>query len=284
MSTAKEEQPTGHQPRGGGPQRTPEQEALSARIQEHQRSAARLTKAEEVKTLVAYSTGFGVLSTNSKKLEGYPNGSVVGFGLDDAGRPLFAFSTMSAHTSDLGADGRASMTIMAANFKGASDGRVTLIGDVGRVPEDEIEAVRTSYKVKHPNAFWVDFGDFSWFRMDTIKAIRFVGGFAMAGDITSEDYLATKPDPIAGFAEPIMTHMNSDHSDSTAAMVEHYITGGAKVDSATLVGVDRKGMNVLVAMGGESGKLRLPFPSPADDRKAVKDRIVEMTRAAAPPS
>eukprot|EP00611_Tribonema_gayanum_P008634 TRINITY_DN1823_c2_g1_i1.p1 TRINITY_DN1823_c2_g1~~TRINITY_DN1823_c2_g1_i1.p1 ORF type:complete len:112 (-),score=36.80 TRINITY_DN1823_c2_g1_i1:637-972(-) len=83
---------------------------------------------------------------------------------------------------------------------------------------------------------------------------------------------------------PAQTHMNSDHGDSTVAMVEHYITGGAKVDSATLVGVDRKGMNVLVAMGGESGKLRLPFPSPADDRKAVKDRIVEMTRAAAPPS
>jgi heme iron utilization protein len=50
---------------------------------------------------VQYSTGFGVISTNSKKLEGYPNGAVVGFGLDDNGRPLFAFSTMSSHTTDL---------------------------------------------------------------------------------------------------------------------------------------------------------------------------------------
>ena len=50
-----------------------------------------------------YSIGFGVLSTNSKKLEGYPNGSVVGFGLDPKGRPLFAFSTMSSHTTDLAA-------------------------------------------------------------------------------------------------------------------------------------------------------------------------------------
>jgi hypothetical protein len=44
----KEPAPTGHQPRGNAPQRTPEQEELSNRIQEHQRGAARLSKTEEV--------------------------------------------------------------------------------------------------------------------------------------------------------------------------------------------------------------------------------------------
>jgi hypothetical protein len=45
----KEAAPTGHQPRGNAPQRTPEQEKLSNRIQEHQRGAARLSKTEEVR-------------------------------------------------------------------------------------------------------------------------------------------------------------------------------------------------------------------------------------------
>ena len=44
------------------------------------------------------------------------------------------------------------------------------------------------YKAKHPNAFWADFGDFTYFRMHSLKAVNFVGGFARAGSITpSED-------------------------------------------------------------------------------------------------
>jgi major membrane immunogen (membrane-anchored lipoprotein) len=41
------------------------------------------------------------------------------------------------------------------------------------------------------------------------QAIRFIGGFAMAGDITPEEYLSTAPDPIAEFAEPIMVSVVS---------------------------------------------------------------------------
>lgn len=51
------------------------------------------------------------------------------------------------------------------------------------MPAEDLPSVREMYKKKHPNAYWVDFGDFSLMRMDTIKALRFVGGFAMAGDV-----------------------------------------------------------------------------------------------------
>lgn len=47
----------------------------------------------------------------------YPSGSVVGFSLDEKGRPLFAFSSMSAHTGDLAADSRVSLTVTSASFK-----------------------------------------------------------------------------------------------------------------------------------------------------------------------
>eukprot|EP00903_Cladosiphon_okamuranus_P021301 g19572.t1 len=271
---------TGHAA-GKGPQRTPEEEALSARIKEHQDGAARLSKTEEVRNLMQYSTGFGVLSTNSRSIEGYPSGSVVGFSLDEAGRPLFAFSSLSAHTGDLEASSHASLTVTSATFKGAADGRVNLIGDVNKVPEEDLPSVREMYKKKHPNAYWVDFGDFRLMRMDTIKAMRFVGGFAMAGDIKPEDYLATAPDAVAEFSAPILQHMNDDHSDTTRALIKHYITG-VEVASAQISAVDRLGMYVVVGMpDGQSGKLRLPFPRPAESRKDVKTLIVEMTQAAA---
>ena len=50
MSTkANEPAATGHQPPGGAPKRTPEQEAMAQRIGEHQKGAARLSKTEEVR-------------------------------------------------------------------------------------------------------------------------------------------------------------------------------------------------------------------------------------------
>jgi len=54
------------------------------------------------------------------------------------------------------------------------------------VPDEELASVREIYKKKHPTAYWVDFGDFRLMRMDTIKALRWVGGFGMAGDIKPE--------------------------------------------------------------------------------------------------
>ena len=62
-----------------------------------------------------------------------------------------------------------------------------------QVPDEDLASVREMYKKKHPNAYWVDFGDFRLMRMDTIKAMRFVGGFAMAGDIKPEGATPHKP-------------------------------------------------------------------------------------------
>lgn len=53
------------------------------------------------------------------------------------------------------------------------------------------------------------------------QAIRFVGGFAMAGDITPEEYLSTKPDPIAAFADPIMVS-SQQHRALLLLHQQHY--------------------------------------------------------------
>lgn len=83
----------------------------------------------------------------------------------------------------LRAGAKAALTVTATGFEGAADGRVTLVGDVARVKdEEELVTLRKTYREKHPDAFWVDFGDFSWWRMRELKAVRFVGGFARAGN------------------------------------------------------------------------------------------------------
>lgn len=115
--------------------------------------------------------------------------------------------------------------------------------------------------------------------MKDLVAVRFVGGFARAADIAPEDYLKAEPDPILKFSAPIAKHMNDDHSDSTSAMIKHYV--GIEVDKSEITSVDSLGMTVKVTRSGQAFKLRLPFPRPAVERKDVKDLIVQMTQESA---
>lgn len=250
---------------------------------DNQRNAPRITMAEEVRTLIDQSIGYGVLSTNSIDIPGYPTGSVVGFELDDDGLPFFVFSTMSAHTKDVLKDGKISLTVLANDFKGAAEGRVVIVGNVKKLFDKEKEKIlRDKYLLKHKDAYWIDFGDFSYFKMTSIEAVRFIGGFAMAGTVTSQDYLNAKPDPVAPFSIPVAKHMNEDHVDSIEAMVSHY--AGIPCTDAKITKIDRLGMvvaaNIAVANLGYN-KIRLPFPRPVTERKQLKEMIVEMTKASA---
>jgi len=263
----------------------PEERKIQEALAEHQQNAPKLGFDVDVRSLVQYNHGFAVMSTNSKANSGFPGGSVVGFAPDELGRPIFIFSGMSTHTQDLLADPKCSVTIASKEFKGAADGRVNLMGKVTLVDAEERDAMKEIYLAKHPGAFWVNFGDFNWFRMEEIVDIRFVGGFARAGSITPKDYRDAKPDPVSGFGSFIASHMNDDHMDSTIAMIAHAIPG-LDVSEAVITSVDSLGMYVKCTRTPRASdqpqqfKIRLPFPRKIEDRKDVKEVIVEMTRAA----
>lgn len=265
-------------------------EAMMA-YQEHQQSAPKLGHAADVRTLVQYNHGFAVMSTFSKAHPDYPSGSVVGFAPDDQGRPLFIFSGMSTHTQDLLLNPKCSLTVAAKDFKGAADGRVNLMGTCTLIKDAaEREEAKQIYMKKHPGAFWADFGDFNWFRME-VEHCRFVGGFARAGTVSAAEYASAKPDVIAEFGPAIASHMNDDHMDATIAMVRSCVPGmdieDNPISEAIITSVDSLGMYVKVTRASPAAflpqqfKLRLPFPRPATDRKDVKTLIVELTQQAA---
>lgn len=111
--------------------------------------------------------------------------------------------------------------------------------------------------------------------MNSIKSVRYVGGFARAGEITGEQYTEAKADPLTPFAARVISHMNEDHSDALMAMVQHY--AGVPATSAEIVALDRLGITVkanLAIAGGSVNKVRLPFPREVVDRKAVKEVLV----------
>ena len=55
---------------------------------------------------------FGILSTLSVKLGGFPFGSVVPYCMDHQGSPLIMISTIAEHTKNLIADSRCSFTLL----------------------------------------------------------------------------------------------------------------------------------------------------------------------------
>src|ERR1017187_4773142 len=95
--------------------------------------------AERARTLV-YTARIGSLSTLSRKQPGFPFGSVMPYGLDDHGRPIFLISTMAMHTQNLQADPHASLLVTQQDTDGEPLGasRVTLVGNVLPVPKPEL--------------------------------------------------------------------------------------------------------------------------------------------------
>ena len=78
---------------------------------------------ERARTLV-YLGRIGSLSTLSRKQSGFPFGSVMPYGLDEHGRPIFLISTMAMHTQNLQADSRASLLVTQPDAKRRSARRV----------------------------------------------------------------------------------------------------------------------------------------------------------------
>ncbi|RYR53988.1 hypothetical protein Ahy_A06g029247 isoform B [Arachis hypogaea] len=229
-------------------------------IQAHQEKAARLPPVEEIRTFLDRSVR-GMLSTYSKKFEGYPSGSMVDFACDANGYPILAVSDLAVHTKDLAANPKCSL-LVPRDPEDRTDLVVTLHGDAVSVPENDKEAVRAAYLARHPNAFWVDFGDFHFLRIEP-KVVRYVSGVATAllgsgglltmpfllvyfpvnailkltreidggggglgkkkrGEFSPDEYKAAKVDPLAQFSKPVASHMNKDHAEDTTVIVQHW--------------------------------------------------------------
>ena len=267
----------------------PPMDPAVVKLREHQRAVARQSFPDECRTLLRLSR-YGVLSTLSRAAdsEGFPTGAVVGFADDVAtGAPVFCFSTMSGHTQDLLADGRASLAVTAPGFEGAADARVCVTGRVERIPQGTADhaAAQARYLAVHPDAFWATFGDFSFWTMTSIVAIRLVGGFARAGSVPPGLYSAAHSDPVAGACGPQLAYANAYGDRAWVAVITHAVGADVGLAAAKVVSLDKLGLNLMVqraAPPADAFKFRLAFPhGPAETPQAVHAAIESMLAAAA---
>jgi hypothetical protein len=232
------------------------------------------TYAERARTL-AHQGRAATLATVSRKHPGHPFASLMPYALDGQGRPLMLISSMAVHTQNLMADPRASLLVtQEAAGDPLAAGRLTLMGEAHPVSEADRGDARAAYLARHVNAaYWVDFDDFSFWRLEPAD-LYYVGGFAAMDWVSGTEYMAAAPDPLADSAESIIKHMNEDHAEALRAL------GGESADDVTMVSVDRLGFKLRLRSGERVHSVRLPFPREVTTAGQCREVFMEMLAAA----
>ncbi len=235
--------------------------------------------AERARTLMHLSR-IGSLSTLSRKQPGFPFGSVMPYGLDNNGRPIFLISTMAMHTQNLQSDPRASLLVTQDDVSGDPLGasRVTLVGNVRTVPKAEVPESRDLYLARYANSkYWVDFEDFSFYRMDVVD-VYYVGGFGVMGWVSASDYDHARLDPLADSMTEIIEHMNADHKDALVLLARRF----ARIESqeATMTTVDRLGFHVRMKTQEGMRGARIAFLREVTNAAETRKVLVEMVQQA----
>jgi hypothetical protein len=227
-----------------------------------------------------YLGRIGSLSTLSRKQAGFPFGSVMPYGLDERGSPIFLISMMAMHTQNLQADPRASLLVMQPDASGDPLGasRVTLLGTVRAVSEPEVAAARKLYLARYAKSkYWVDFEDFSFYRMEVVD-VYYVGGFGVMGWISASEYYGARPDPLADAAAGILQHMNADHKDALILLARFF--AGIESQEATVTAIDRLGFHLRLKTPDGVRGTRIAFLREVSNPAETRSVLVAMVKQA----
>jgi len=206
---------------------------------------------------------FGVLSTISVDVPGYPFGSVTPYCLDRMGRPVVYISPIAQHTKNIVADSRVSLTVIERGVSSdvQSQGRLTYIANANEVVGDRDLAER--YFRYFPSARQYDRTHaFVFFRLEPVR-IRYIGGFGQIFWVEPQSFAMANPFSAAEETR-IVQHMNQDHADMLRRLV-----GGETVE---MVGLDSEGFDVLK----DDVKVRIPFPKPVTNTEEARQAFIEM--------
>jgi len=210
---------------------------------------------------------FGVLSTISLDVPGYPFGSITPYCADRQCRPIIYISRIAQHTRNILADSRVSLTV----FDNSGDdgdvqarGRITCIADARPLDEEE-QDVRERYFRYFPSARqYAETHDFEFFWLDLIR-VRFIGGFGEIYWIEPSEFMIANPFSAAQESR-IIQHMNDDHRDA----LMHY----AGRSPVTMIGIDGEGFDVL-----QSGKkVRFDFDAPVRTMDDARQALIAMAK------
>lgn len=213
----------------------------------------------------------GVLSTLSRRMAGYPYGSVIPFVLDHEGQPVILVSGLAEHTKNMEANHRASLVARDGGGEVQSGARLTLLGDAERFECNQ--RLRERYLRYQPHAEeLLGLGDFSFWRIVPL-ALRFIAGFGAIGWVSARDFIAPAS-KIEAAESDILAQMNDRHADALHACWVR--ASGTDVGKALMIGVDCDGFD----MTADGPRMRLDFPEMAPDPESVQRAVFDLAQSA----
>ncbi len=217
---------------------------------------------------------YGVLSTLSKKFEGFPFGSITPYLTDYDGSLLILISGLAEHTKNILADPRVSLiTHDQRDPQIQTQGRITLLGNARLVTDcDEAGARYLRYFPEAESYFQMH--DFSFYRIHPV-AIRYIGGFGKIHWVNMGQY-AVPPYPLIEQEQSVIEHMNADHLDT----MRHYCRFVHQRDvlDVKMLGIDCDGFD----MRADGDILRIDFPEGVMDAQQARAALVALARDAKP--
>ena len=213
----------------------------------------------------------GVLSTLSKRLGGYPFGSVTPFVTDHEARPVILVSRLAEHTKNIDADARVSLLVHDAADDVQTAARLTVVADASAASDPPALAAR--YLRYFPDAQrLLDLGDFSFYALQPVF-VRHIAGFGAIRSITPQSF-APPDNRLAGVEGEIVAHMNEDHAQA----LRDYCRRAHRIEAATvtMLGIDCEGFDVRA----DGRALRFEFDAPVTNAGSAREALAEMARAA----
>lgn len=213
----------------------------------------------------------GILATLSKRLDGFPFGSVAPFVTDQSGAPIILISTLAEHTKNILQDNRVSLIVHPCADDMQTAGRVTLSGHATQLADKP--PLRNRYLRYLPQAAqYFDMHDFQFYRI-AITAVRYIGGFGKIHWVEAANYQAPA-NQLAELEDGILEHMNSDHANALVSLCGQ--VHQEEVGTATMIGIDCDGFDVRA----QAQLLRFEFAIPVLDAQGARATLAAMARAA----
>lgn len=217
---------------------------------------------------------FGILSTLSLKLGGFPFGSVVPYCLDGEGMPVILISTIAEHTKNITHDNRCSITVIADNTDVQANGRLSVIGNMKLLTAED-EVFERYYQHFPKSRAYSNTHNFSFYRLRPI-AIRYIGGFGAIHWLEASDFLIKNPFHAQGEGS-IVAHMNEDHHKDLVSYCVHYkqMTISPE-DTVRMAGIDGLGFDVFV----NEQKVRFSFDQAISNAGEARAAMVALSKGA----
>jgi len=248
--------------------RTPMAGGVVSRDTKDSKLPSMATAARNLMEIADYGDLSTTMSDMHHRRAGYPFGSTVDFATDATGHPIFCLAPLAIHTRNIAADGRCSLTVKMSGWGGLANARVTIFGDVERLPQGEYQqAANEIFKAKyHARKEAIDmedrWGDYTFYRMNRLVDVYFVGGFGSLNWIKLDDYRNTSPDKIVTAQRgrsvtETLGELNARFSRVLAAHMSEVLD--ADVDDLWIISIDRCGIDVRVRTDGSSLIRRITF-------------------------